>query len=611
MNSVPAPLADDAARLFERVQGSCERIRSTIESLNEKTLNRRELAAQLGLVLKSLEGCVYASVGDSKGQVSALEAPHAGGATTTSEMMRIALDAKEPATSKVTAKRASVADKLSEEQREAAVGALKDPISKVEARPGSGKTTFLVGLAEMMPSRGTYVAYNKDIQRDAAERFPKHVLVRTMHALAFAAVASPYTRHNKPIRDYQQAEVVQLLGLNGEGAGSIAYAARETLSAFLSTLDERVGAEHVPGHIRIRISRRMRAIGKGPEDALAEVERRTAAIARYAQQLWEIAREVSGRGALPHDGYLKLWLENGPRIDTSYLLIDEAQDLTPVMKAIFDRQDCKKVYVGDRYQSINAYRGAINAMQQIDAPTYYLTRSFRFGKNIARVANWVLDLYEEKHQIKGVSMIPGVVGPIDKSKPYTILARTNAALCVRAAEIALSAKAAVVGGAGEMTALMRSAYGLYAGRRELVMHPTLVPFDSFSSMRSYAEASSDKDCSMLVRMMEEHGGSIERIIETLSSKLVPESEAQVILSTAHKAKGREWDQVLMDDDFQDLYDSNGKLRNEEANLLHVAATRAKIVLQPNARLMALDPDAKKVAADAGTDGIELDLQRRR
>lgn len=610
MNPPPDFVADDAARLFERVQGSCREIRSTIECLNDKALNRRDLAVRLGLILKSLESLVYASVGDGTGQSSALDAPHAGGSAPTSEMMRIALEAQEPVAPKPPPRRASVADKLSEEQREAAQGAMKDPVSKVEARPGSGKTTFLIGLSEMMPGRGTYVAYNKDIQRDAAERFPRHVLVRTMHALAFAAVAAPYTRHNKPIRDYQQSEVVQLLGLNGEGAGSIAYAARETLAAFLSTLDERISADHVPAHIRLRINRRLRSMGKGPDDALAEVERRTASIARYAQQLWEIAREVSGRGALPHDGYLKLWLEAGPKIDTSYLLVDEAQDLTPVMKAIFDRQDCKKIYVGDRYQSINGYRGAINAMSMIQAPTYYLTRSFRFGKNIARVANWVLDLYDEKHQIKGVSMIPGVVGPVDKTKPYTILARTNAGLCVRAAEVALTAKTAVVGGAGEMTAMMKSAYGLYAGRRELVVHPTLVPFDSFSSLRSYAESSSDKDCSMLVRMMEDHGGAIERILETLTSKLVPESEAQVILSTAHKSKGREFDQVVMDEDFQDLYDANGKVRSEEANLLHVAATRARIVLQPNARLMALDP-ATKVAPPAVDDGVELNLERRR
>jgi superfamily I DNA/RNA helicase len=78
--------------------------------------------------------------------------------------------------------------------------------------------------------------------------------------------------------------------------------------------------------------------------------------------------------------------------------------------------------------------------------------------------------------------------------------------------------------------------------------------------------------------------------------------AEVTLSTTHKAKGLEWDNVRLSDDFSELYYEQidedmvrtRKLReatrertkdekyihSEEVNLLYVAATRAKLRLQP-------------------------------
>ena len=64
----------------------------------------------------------------------------------------------------------------------------------------------------------------------------------------------------------------------------------------------------------------------------------------------------------------------------------------------------------------------------------YLTRSFRFDNNIARVANMVLSTFKnEKKPIVGT--------PHDKHKPkwnakqYTVIARTNAALFDKAAQL--------------------------------------------------------------------------------------------------------------------------------------------------------------------------------
>jgi superfamily I DNA/RNA helicase len=70
----------------------------------------------------------------------------------------------------------------------------------------------------------------------------------------------------------------------------------------------------------------------------------------------------------------------------------------------------------------------------------------------------------------------------------------------------------------------------------------------------------------------------------------------MILTSAHRSKGLEFNQVQMADDFMDFYDEkNGVWKDfseadattlEEVNLQYVAATRARKVLQVGERLLA-------------------------
>ncbi|WP_234841934.1 UvrD-helicase domain-containing protein [Sinorhizobium meliloti] len=72
-------------------------------------------------------------------------------------------------------------------------------------------------------------------------------------------------------------------------------------------------------------------------------------------------------------------------------MLDEAQDTNPVVLDILQRQRGQLIYVGDRYQQIYEWRGAVNAMESIDTDaSTYLTTSFRFGDAIAELATKML-----------------------------------------------------------------------------------------------------------------------------------------------------------------------------------------------------------------------------
>ncbi|MDA8140896.1 MAG: hypothetical protein M0036_19785, partial [Desulfobacteraceae bacterium] len=57
---------------------------------------------------------------------------------------------------------------------------------KIMAFAGTGKTSTLIAYAQARPHlRFLYVAFNKSVQLEAAEKFPANVVARTAHALAF------------------------------------------------------------------------------------------------------------------------------------------------------------------------------------------------------------------------------------------------------------------------------------------------------------------------------------------------------------------------------------------------------------------------------------------
>ncbi len=73
------------------------------------------------------------------------------------------------------------------EQQVACITAAKaNDVVKIEAGAGSGKTSTLKLVSQELPQPSLYVAFNKVTAVEAIEKFPKHVVCKTTHSLAFA-----------------------------------------------------------------------------------------------------------------------------------------------------------------------------------------------------------------------------------------------------------------------------------------------------------------------------------------------------------------------------------------------------------------------------------------
>lgn len=243
------------------------------------------------------------------------------------------------------------------------------------------------------------------------------------------------------------------------------------------------------------------------------------------------------------------------------------------------RKRAQIIYVGDEHQQIYGWRGAVNALDKVNTEQACLTQSFRFGSTFAELANVILQAKGETKPLQGFAGIKSRLLD-NKPKTHTVLTRTNAGLIEQLIDC-LSEPVHVVGGVNEIILLAKSGYALYQDNHHGVIHHKLKSFHSWNRLKLFNEEFSDPELSLLVKLIERYKKRFPAIIKAIEeAPYVPESEAQVILSTIHKAKGREWPVVAVHDDFA-LFSSEKPwsvlLREdpEEFNLLYVAITRAR------------------------------------
>lgn len=440
---------------------------------------------------------------------------------------------------------------------------------KIAAGAGCGKTSTLVAYGERWALRGLYLAFNKAIADEARRKFPKNIHTTTAHGLAYRALrvgrreVVAKLRHEH-LNDYRDL----LRPVPGMREGQVRTAVLATIDNFLIDAGRRLNGDHCPISDPVR-SNAIRAIAKPILEQLLNFEHHDRPIT--------------------HDVYLKAF-ELRQRIDDSfaYIMVDEAQDLNPVLIAIALKAKRPLLVVGDSYQSIYRFRGAVDAMEQFEADPLPLSQSWRFGESVAQLANRILQSHSRrpKFRLTGNPALKTEIvrygGRLDISLGTCILARTNARLFMSLAPLARPFH--LVGGFRDLERQITSAWALRCGRVRDVVDQAVARFATWAHLDAAAECG-DGEARRWRMIVETYADDLPAIVARLGAlHRDKEHEAQIVVSTAHKAKGREFDDVLVLDDFplpsglRDRQQKKPELRTEidqEINLLYVACTRAR------------------------------------
>ncbi|GHA28929.1 DNA helicase [Streptomyces tauricus] len=455
----------------------------------------------------------------------------------------------------------------------------------LQAGAGCGKSATLRMIAQADARRRmTYVAYNSAIASDARRSFPSNVMAKTGHGLAFDPRYGQ--RLGRPRQTAHQAaqalDVRSILGIIGATptiltdlggmkamtSKIIMRMALDTVTRYCYSADDEIIQKHIPHYDGLKKNR-------------GEVVKLVLPVARAA---WDDLKNDDSVLNLAHDHYLKMWALSKPTIPTDVVLLDEAQDTNDVLSAVLLAQEhAQRIAVGDSAQQIYSWRGANDALEgfvhELGCPELTLSQSFRFGPAIAARANEWLRLIDAPLRLTGWEAAESTVGPLDV--PDAILCRTNAgAMGIVMEGLAAGRKVALVGGGAAIKNLAWAAEALQGGRP--TDHPELCGFASWDDVRQYA-AEEDSSLEVLTKLIDEHGPA--RIVAAADG-LVSEQQAELVVSTAHRSKGREWPAVRIHGDFRapkpDQSTGLVILPREEARLAYVAVTRAREQLDDTA-----------------------------
>lgn len=597
-------------------------------------------------------------------------------------------------------------------------------ILRVFAGAGTGKTTTLIEFAKILLKLGhapiTYLTFNRAAVADAKIRFNEpRIDARTLHSQAYALLET--RRDVKVVDDDKLGKIIKKVCKS---------AVDEFLSAMPtdSTAAQRA-RECAQQRIFFYIQKTLQMNWLHSNKSLAEFTPTAANVVYYpavayhsdensegfpktnfhsfyVQQvifLWELMlgnREFLGvRPFRTHDSIMKqVQLEN-IKIKCTALLIDESQDMNECQVAWVTAQrswGTHIVLVGDAVQSIYSFRGAKSKML-MDIPECvdkHLTNSYRFGQEIAAVANILLHCKEMSPQttykrswapyrltgcggscvvtakpIVGGRWTEDVVDVHVKEEfsagtaiamemsdaapmmdisnnsptleyPVTVLAFANLDLFVFAIDHLVDTSAipdgpalriAINGASGlnqwaSLQSKLENFLAVYTGKSCEIPYE---PFRGFEGLTWQRVVDTVKQLDLLVfapvvRLIDQYGPNILEKYKQFEDEVINThvncNDADVILSTVHAAKGREWDRVVLVDssmaelsrfklrkkpmshprDGGSLYDAemDWKHFGDDYNLWYVAVTRAKKTLQVSPKLMQLIKDMiqiKKIA----------------
>ena len=300
-----------------------------------------------------------------------------------------------------------------------------------------------------------------------------------------------------------------------------------------------------------------------------------------------------------HDFYLKMFYLNkkiSSNLNYDLILIDEAQDISDVMIGIIENQKCRKIYVGDSFQQIYSFRYASNALNKIDLPSYELTFSFRFSNSYAKfLQSYLNSLYtlngSKNIFLNGVddNKLTTKIGKefLDFNKQFTIISRTTFGLIQELIKhIHNKKKLFFEGGYNSYSFMNQTVYSIFYlknRKNDKITIDEIKNFDTIFELETFAKETKNQDYLNIIRFVNSYGDNIFEINKKIKEYLVPnKDEADIIFTTAHKAKGMEYNQVIMTDDFITKKDILNRKKNlsfasicEELNIYYVAASRAK------------------------------------
>ncbi len=508
---------------------------------------------------------------------------------------------------------------------------------KMLAAAGAGKSSTLkyISTSAYATMPIYYVVFAKRNAEEAKEKMPQNVESSTLHSVAWRALGLKPEKNKSPsmyrfifshLKDISWRFIPEKQACGKNKLRQSVLVAR-VIQTFCMSDDIVVDDKHVVAVLDEEIGNAISAIRRTAKNLnqndkkLASAKELTCQIANL-DRAYEALRPMLLNAAIKiwpllktnlssyHDVYLKAFELNGEIIrayfaEYAVVFLDEAQDVNGVQLSILSKSGRPILAVGDSYQQLYAFRGALDSLKLIHGDAVTLSMSFRFGPAIAEVANRILRTHPEgrpRIAVRGTPMISSKVKllgqhddiPYEPGNPIATLCRSNNGVLREAIAVASRGmRVHIIGGISESAADIEDALALKECRLS-----DIKPSSRFARYRDWneflIEADGDEELTEIIEALNDgFSDKISRL--RIMHDAQPGPQTACIVSTTHKAKGLEWSRVAIGSDFPTIsglqwrYDesveaeANGsknvvRQAIEGWHTLYVAATRAMHVL---------------------------------
>lgn len=522
----------------------------------------------------------------------------------------------------------------------------------VNALAGCGKTTTIALLCNRLHQEDNiilYLVFGKKAEEEArnSNKFPKEdMAILTSHACVrrhYFGIAN--FMKCQPEADYSPDDISATLRLEmfvrqtfpnlhphkqAKRVRTIAGYIKKTLGNFQASTDRRVKEKHVWWYAKKQgISKRTEWRQKVPPSFYASSAQ---TIFNEIHVRCKRIRDCGEERKVPHDAYMKVAQLEALSLPYDVIAVDEAQDMTPCQAELFwgDRGS-KIIYLfGDQWQQLYRFRGAGDSFKLArilrDAESFSLTGSFRFGTEIARLATLTLQ-YGGGGEVTGRATLPGEIKGDSSFSKGVVICRSNNGMY----NYLLHNGSTI----GRWTFLKPTSKPPEATRIILDLERFLLgesesfkwkgdTFTDKEEMRDYCDDGDDSELRKnvaLLDMLIENETRVHDFYSMIRESFIPLNKDTsiddfdgTILTTCHGAKGLEFDDVYVHDDFSFsvLMESSDFLNRprlcDEINLIYVAVTRAKkrVYLSEEARAFFEHINPNKYISD-----VSLRVMRRR
>jgi superfamily I DNA/RNA helicase len=276
---------------------------------------------------------------------------------------------------------------------------------KVNSVAGSGKTSVLIGIAEVInPKNGIYLAYNKAISLEAKKKFPKNITCMTTHSLAYQNTISQFGLtvgffNWKTITEKIKYEFKLIII---DIMNDFCLSKYTSYDDFVQQMDENVKKQYN------FLNKRILELPK-----------------------IYLTKMMKGEIDITHSAYLKMYhmMLSSKQIKHKkfgLIMLDECGDINPVTLEIFKLLPSdKKIMVGDENQNIYTFNNTINGFEVMrnEGVQLEMTKSFRCKPEIASKIELFCQKYlNENMMFKGTEPDDNII------RTVASISRTNSAL---------------------------------------------------------------------------------------------------------------------------------------------------------------------------------------